>query len=115
MPDSEGLNSATGSVKEYWNLWILHGSGTSRHQIRIQSELSLNKIVAHHISRNPASGRVMIKSGMRKEGSFREHVFKAGKFEDLEGYGILQERLGSIGRTGLIGRIPASRRLETMQ
>ena len=75
--------------EEYWNCGYC--TEAARAVIKYGfSQLSLNKIVAHHISRNPASGRVMIKSGMRKEGSFREHVFKAGKFEDLEGYGILR-------------------------
>jgi len=39
--------------------------------------------------RNPASGRVMEKLGMRKEGLLRDHVKKSGKFEDSVAYGIL--------------------------
>ncbi len=75
--------------KEYWN----RGYCTEASRAVIEygfRELGLNKIVAHHISRNPSSGRVMTKCGMKKEGSFREHVFKAGRYEDLEGYGILR-------------------------
>jgi len=52
-------------------------------------ELHLNKIVAFHMVRNPASGRVMEKLGMRKEGLLRDHVKKSGKFEDSVAYGIL--------------------------
>ena len=50
----------------------------------------LNRIEAHHLSRNPASGRVMQKLGMRHEGVMREHVKKWGNFEDVEGYAILR-------------------------
>jgi len=52
-------------------------------------KLHLNKIVAFHMVRNPASGRVMEKLGMRKEGLLRDHVKKSGRFEDSVAYGIL--------------------------
>lgn len=52
-------------------------------------KLRLNKIVAYHMVRNPASGRVMEKLGMRKEGVFRDHVKKSGQYEDSVAYGIL--------------------------
>jgi [ribosomal protein S5]-alanine N-acetyltransferase len=52
-------------------------------------DLGLRRVVAHHFSRNPASGRVLQKLGMRHEGSLRDHVLKWGAFEDLEIYGIL--------------------------
>ena len=51
--------------------------------------LCLNKIFASHMTKNPASGRVMEKIGMKKEGVFRQHVKKWGKFEDAVFYGIL--------------------------
>ena len=52
-------------------------------------QLGLNRIFAHHMLKNPASGRVMEKIGMRKEGVLREHVKKWGRFEDIAVYGIL--------------------------
>jgi len=51
--------------------------------------LCLNKIFASPMVRNPASGRVLEKIGMQKEGVFRDHVKKWGKFEDAVFYGIL--------------------------
>ncbi len=54
-------------------------------------ERKLNRIYASHLTRNPASGRVMRKIGMTHEASFREHVKKWGEFEDLEMYGILRD------------------------
>src|SRR5690606_33382850 len=49
----------------------------------------LHRLVAHHLTRNPASGRVLLKLGMRHEGRLREHVVKWDVFEDLEHYGVL--------------------------
>lgn len=53
-------------------------------------ELDLNRIAAQHLSRNPASGRVMQKLGMRHEGTLRQATMKWGEFEDLELYSILR-------------------------
>lgn len=55
-------------------------------------EIGLNKIYAHHHAVNPASGRVMIKNGMLKEGDLAEHVLKDGKFEDVALYGITRKQ-----------------------
>jgi RimJ/RimL family protein N-acetyltransferase len=52
--------------------------------------LGLNRIYAQHMSRNPASGRVMAKIGMTHEGRLRQHVKRWDAFEDLETYGILR-------------------------
>jgi ribosomal-protein-alanine N-acetyltransferase len=54
------------------------------------SVLGLIRIHAHFLTRNPASGRVMQKLGMRHEGCRRQHVMKWGKHEDIELYGILK-------------------------
>ena len=55
------------------------------------AELGLNRVHACHFSRNPASGRVMRKVGMKYEGCLRAHVHKWDRFEDLEVYGVLAE------------------------
>ena len=51
--------------------------------------LGLNRIQGRHLARNPASGRVMIKIGMRYEGTMRQAVCKWGVFEDVKLYAIL--------------------------
>ncbi|MFW6133145.1 MAG: GNAT family N-acetyltransferase [Planctomycetota bacterium] len=51
--------------------------------------LGLHRVVAHHFTRNPASGRVLAKIGMTHEGTLRQHVLKNGVFEDREAWGIL--------------------------
>ena len=56
--------------------------------------LSFNKIIAHHFARNPASGRVLEKLGMRREGFFRRHTKKRDGYEDIVAYGILREEFG---------------------
>ena len=53
------------------------------------TELGLHRIMATHIARNPASGRVMQKIGMRYEGTLRDHYVKNDAFEDVVYYAIL--------------------------
>lgn len=53
-------------------------------------ELDLNRIHAVHLTRNPASGRVMQKAGMQFEGIHRQHVWKDGRPEDLARYAALR-------------------------
>lgn len=53
--------------------------------------LGLNRIYANHLARNPASGRVMQKAGMVREGLARQHTKKWGVHEDLVLYGLLRE------------------------
>ncbi len=55
------------------------------------ASLDLNRIYATHLTRNPASGRVMIKAGMRYEGCRRAHIIKWDQFEDLENYAVLRD------------------------
>ncbi len=52
--------------------------------------LGLHRILAMHLARNPASGRVMQKIGMRHEGTLREHMLKCGVFETIEYYGMIR-------------------------
>ncbi|MBA2626847.1 MAG: GNAT family N-acetyltransferase [Gemmatimonadales bacterium] len=52
--------------------------------------LELNRIEAHHLAGNTASGRVLQKLGMTREGCMRDHVRKWESFHDVEGYSILR-------------------------
>ena len=54
-------------------------------------ELALQRILAHQLTRNPASGKVMAKIGMKHEGTARKHIRKNGVFEDVGLWGILKE------------------------
>ena len=53
-------------------------------------QLGLNRITAGHMVRNPASGRVMQKIGMREEGLLKGHVRKWGQFYDVSFYGLVR-------------------------
>ncbi|MCD4846899.1 MAG: GNAT family N-acetyltransferase [Candidatus Aegiribacteria sp.] len=53
--------------------------------------LRLNRIFATFMTRNPASGRVMEKLGMKSESIMRQHYKKWDKFEDMAMYGILKD------------------------
>ncbi|WP_211750047.1 GNAT family N-acetyltransferase [Paenibacillus sp. Marseille-Q4541] len=58
-------------------------------------ELKLNRIFARHLGKNPASGKVMEKIGMRYEGLLRQHAKKWGVYEDLMYYGLLKDEYDS--------------------
>jgi RimJ/RimL family protein N-acetyltransferase len=49
----------------------------------------LQRIDAHHFVRNPASGRVLEKAGMTREGTHRRRVWKNGRPDDVVVYAIL--------------------------
>ena len=52
--------------------------------------LGLNRIYAYHMLRNPASGAVLRKAGMKQEGVLRERVRKWGVFEHVALYAALR-------------------------
>jgi len=73
----------------YWNQGYC--SEAAEEVLRYAFEvLELNRVWAHHFSRNVASGRVLQKIGMTHEGCLRKHIFKWGEFLDVEQYGILR-------------------------
>ena len=72
--------------------------------------MGLHRILAHHFSRNPASGRVMQKIGLRHEGTLRGHVLKWGVQEDLELYGMLHDDFARMKRTPTAAPLEAAPR-----
>ena len=73
--------------RQYWNNGYCTEAGHAIIKYGFDN-LDLHKIIATYLTRNPASGKVMEKLGMTKEGIFKEHVIKWEKFEDLISYGI---------------------------
>lgn len=53
------------------------------------TELKLHKIMGRHFESNPASGKVMKKAGMHKEGKHIDEFFKDGHFLTYISYGII--------------------------
>jgi len=51
--------------------------------------LKLHRVEAQYLARNSASGRIMEKIGMTREGILRGHAFRWGKHEDVVVYGKL--------------------------
>lgn len=75
--------------KPYWNKG--YASEAAKAIIKYGFDiLELNRLHAHHFSRNTSSGKVLLKIGMQHEGTFRQHIKKWDKFEDIEMYGILK-------------------------
>jgi RimJ/RimL family protein N-acetyltransferase len=80
--------------KPYWGRGYC--TEAARAVIRYGFErLGLRKIAGFHFARNPASGAVMRKAGMRREGLLRQHVKRCDRWEDQEVYGILREEYES--------------------
>lgn len=52
--------------------------------------LGLKRVEAHYLAGNPASGRVMEKLGMTREGVLRQHIVKWDETYDVVLYGILE-------------------------
>jgi ribosomal-protein-alanine N-acetyltransferase len=75
--------------RAYWN----HGYCTEAAVAVLEygfNQLFLHKITSSHFARNPASGKVLFKIGMRKEGLLKKHVVKRDNYEDLVVYGVLR-------------------------
>jgi [ribosomal protein S5]-alanine N-acetyltransferase len=53
--------------------------------------LKLNRIYAHHMTRNPASGRALSAAGMRREGLLPKGVLKWGVEEDVVLYAVMRD------------------------
>ena len=53
-------------------------------------EFGLVKIIAHVVTHNPASARVLEKCGFVKEGLLRKHYLKDGKLIDVKLFALLR-------------------------
>ncbi|MEH7886017.1 GNAT family N-acetyltransferase [Bacillus sp. JJ1609] len=76
--------------EEFWG----NGYATEAAQAILQfafDEKEYHKVFARYFYSNPASGRVMEKLGMKKEGTFIDHVRKENRYEDLVYYGIINQ------------------------
>jgi len=81
----------------YWN----RGYSTEASRAVVDfgfAQLGLHRVQARYLTRNPASGRVMQKLGMRSEGVHRHVIRKNDRFEDLEMYAVLADEWASARR-----------------
>jgi len=75
--------------REYWNRGFASQALKSVIDASFRS-LPLNRIEAQHDVRNPASGRVMEKCGLRQEGILRNRILNKGEYADVALYAILR-------------------------
>ncbi len=81
----------------YWG----KGYATEAAQAMLQygfDVLRLHRILASCMTHNSASGKILLKLGMRHEGCLREHQCKWGQFVDVDCYGILRAEWKSQNR-----------------
>lgn len=75
--------------EEYWG----NGYATEAAKAMLEfafMEKQYNKVFARYFDSNPASGKVIEKIGMKKEGVLRDQVMKDNEYIDLVYYGILK-------------------------
>ncbi len=72
-------------AKDYWNRGIVTEAAAEVMNFGFHT-LGLNKIFAMFFPHNPASGKILEKLGMRKEGVLRQEILQNSEFFDLERY-----------------------------
>ena len=83
--------------REHWN----HGYATQALKAVTDTlfrSLPLNRLEAQHDVRNPASGRVMQKSGFVREGTLRGRILNKGEYVDTALYAFLRSDWESAQR-----------------
>jgi RimJ/RimL family protein N-acetyltransferase len=71
----------------YWNQGYATEATAAIIRFGFQS-LGLNKVTSSYLGENPASGRVMQKCGMTREGELKEHICKGATYHTLILYGL---------------------------
>jgi ribosomal-protein-alanine N-acetyltransferase len=89
QPENAAAEVGYSLSRAYWN----QGYMTEALQTLLRygfNDMKLNRIEAMHETANPASGAVMRKCGMQKEGTLRSKVLNKGKYVDVDLYAILR-------------------------
>ena len=73
--------------KDAWNKGYCTEAGQAILHFGFE-DLNLNKIYAEHMTRNVASGKVLEKLGLKKEGQLKQHFKKWGVYENIAVYGL---------------------------
>lgn len=74
--------------KDYWNRGYCTEAARAILPFGFE-QMGLHRIQACHFVRNPASGRVLEKIGMTREGLLRGHSKRWAAFEDIVVYGLV--------------------------
>lgn len=93
MAYSEDHNSAEVGYslsRDYWNRGLMSEALTACLRYAFD-EMELHRVEAQHELDNPASGRVMEKCGMQREGILRGRLYNKGRYVDVCLYAMLEE------------------------
>lgn len=78
-------------AKDYWNQGIMTEALKAVIDFGF-ARVGFNRIQACHYAENPASGRVMVKAGMKYEGRFKQYLKdNQGRFVDCDIYAIVKD------------------------
>lgn len=75
-------------AREYWNQGLMTEALKALIDFSF-NRLRLNRLEAQHDTRNPASGKVMLHCGMKKEGTLRQRIYNKGRYIDVDMYAIV--------------------------
>jgi [ribosomal protein S5]-alanine N-acetyltransferase len=95
--DLYNINQDTENCEVGYDLgfnWWNQGYGTEALQAVVEFAfrfMNIHKISATHGIDNPASGKIMLKVGMEREGIIRHMIRKNNQYKDCGIYGILQQ------------------------
>ena len=101
--------SDTGTGRLWWQVDPAHrGQGLATRAVRLLvehalAELGLERVEAHVDSEDPASVRIGLKAGLRREGLLRGHAGPAGRRRDTVVLGRRRSDPGPDTREGFIG------------
>ena len=96
-PENRSAELGYSFSREYWN----HGYATQALSAVIDClfrSIPVNRLEAQHDVRNPASGRVMEKCGLRQEGILRNRIVNKGEYVDTALWSILRSDWENVQR-----------------
>ncbi len=89
QPENRSAEVGYSLSRAYWNQGIMTEALRAVLEFGF-TKLNLNRIEAQHESDNPASGHVMQKADMRREGTLRQRLYNKGRYADVELYAMLR-------------------------
>ena len=87
-PEPWGVSDYAGQIVELMHQLDFVPSAVIAHSF---GSLNLNRVEAQHETTNPASGAVMRKCGMIREGTLRSRLCNKGRYVDVDLYAILRK------------------------
>lgn len=92
QPENASAEVGYSLARAYWNRGVM--TEALKLVLRFSFDrLRLNRVEAQHEVDNLASGAVMRKAGMRREGTLRQRLCNKGRFVDVDLYAIVRSDL----------------------